>query len=75
MTFEFTLPMETAIGATVPFMEQHFGPLTGCRFNDLKAEPSHAIAYGELQASLEGAAEVDLAALLLKELRSYSDSE
>jgi hypothetical protein len=74
-TFEFTLPMETAIMATVPFMEQHFGPLSGCRFNDLKAGKSLGIAYGELQAVLEGAATMDLAALSLKNSEPFNDSE
>jgi hypothetical protein len=64
VTFEFTLPMTTAIRALAPFMTEHCGPLTGCRFNDLKRETSLGIAHGALQLLLEGREESDLAALV-----------
>jgi hypothetical protein len=64
VTFEFTLPMEAAIQAVAPFMTQHCGPQTGCRFNDLKAGTSLGIAHGALQLVLEGQDEGGLAALV-----------
>ena len=64
VTFEFTLPMVQAIQAAGPFIEACFGPMTGCRFNDLKTWKSLGIAYGELQAVRAGRGTTNLAALV-----------
>ncbi len=64
ITFEFTMPMDQAIRAAGPFMEAWFGPMTGCRFNDLKNWQSLGIAYGDLQPILAGQGTMDLAALV-----------
>ena len=48
VTFEFTLPIETAIQSLAPFMARHFGPMTECHFNDLHTESFMSIAYGDL---------------------------
>ncbi len=52
VTFEFTLPMAQAIRAAGPLMAAWCGPMTGCRFNDLRSWTSLGLAYGELQAIL-----------------------
>ena len=53
VTFEFTLPIAEAIEAVRPFMDQHFGPLTGCVFNNLATGSFLAIGHGALQLLLE----------------------
>lgn len=35
VTFEFTIPMATVIQSVKPFMDQNFGPMTWCKFNEL----------------------------------------
>jgi hypothetical protein len=64
VTFEFTLAMETALRAVAPFMSQNFGPMTGCRFNDLETQEALGIAYRDLQAVLEDSQTGDLANLI-----------
>ena len=64
VTFKFTLPIETAIKAVSPFMGQNFGPLTGCRFNDLKTGKALGIAYGDLRAVLDKSGEINIASLV-----------
>jgi hypothetical protein len=61
VTFEFTIPLETAIQALAPFMVQHFGPMTGCRFNDLHTGRSFGATYEEVGRLLENTRGVDLA--------------
>ena len=53
VTFESTLPTQTAINAALPFMAQNFGPLTGCAFNNLETGASVGFAYGNLQPETE----------------------
>jgi len=48
VSFEFTLPMETAIQALRPFMARNLGPKTWCKFNDLNTGHSIGITYGDL---------------------------
>jgi hypothetical protein len=47
VTFEFTLPMEVAIRAVTPFMQAQFGPMTGCRFNNLRTGHTVGFLYGD----------------------------
>ncbi len=35
-TFEFTMPFPDMLQAVRPFMQEHFGPFMGCRFNNLR---------------------------------------
>jgi hypothetical protein len=62
VTFEFTIPLETAIQAVAPFMAQHFGPMTGCRFNDLHTGRSFGANYEELGHLIASTRVVDPAA-------------
>ena len=48
VTFEFTVPMETAVRALRPFMELNLGPKTWCKFNDLRMGRSIGILYEDL---------------------------
>ena len=52
VTFEFTLPTEVAIGAALPFMAENFGPLTGCRFNNLGTGERFGTTYESLPGAL-----------------------
>ncbi len=53
VTFEFTIPTESAIETAMPFMAQNFGPLTGCIFNNLMTGQRFGLAYEALPAALE----------------------
>jgi len=48
VTFEFTVPTRTAVNAALPFMVEHFGPLTECVFNNLRAGEGFCVAYQSL---------------------------
>jgi hypothetical protein len=48
--------------AVAPFMAQHFGPMTGCRFNELHTGRSLGTTYGELGHLLEGTRVIEPAA-------------
>lgn len=48
VTFEFTLPIATAIQSVRQFVDQNFGPKTWCQFNDLETGKSLGIYYENL---------------------------
>jgi hypothetical protein len=48
VTCEFTLPTERVIQAVTPFMEAHFGPMTGCRFNNLCTGQAVGFLFGDM---------------------------
>ena len=48
VTFEFTVPMTTAIRVMKPFMEKNLGPKTWCCLNDLRMGHSIGILYEDL---------------------------
>ena len=48
VTFEFTVPMETAVQALKQFMERNLGPMTFCKFNDIRMGHSIGISYEDL---------------------------
>ncbi len=52
-TFEFTLPTMEAIHVAAGFMEEHFGPMMLCRFNDIAKTESFESTYGKLRSALE----------------------
>ncbi len=47
-TFEFTIPFPDMLEAARPFMQTHFGPLMGCRFNNIQTGESRGALFQEL---------------------------
>lgn len=47
-TFEFTIPFPDMLKAARPFMQKHFGPLMGCRFNNLRTGESRGGMFMDL---------------------------
>ncbi len=45
--------MATAIQSAKPFMDQNFGPLTWCRFNDLETGQSFGGFYKDLRDAMD----------------------
>jgi len=62
VTFEFTIPMATAIQAVRPFMDQNFGPLTWCSFNNLETGQSVGFFYQGLREAMDNDTLSDLLA-------------
>jgi len=62
VTFEFTLPMSAAIQSVRPFMDQNFGPLTWCQFNDLDTGQSFGSFYKDLCKAMDNETLSDLLA-------------
>ena len=52
-TFESTLPLMDMVRASQKFMTDNFGPLTGCRFNDLARGKSFSCTYAQVQLAIE----------------------
>ena len=53
VTFEFALPMARAIHSVRAFMDENFGPLTWCQFNDLKTGQSFGSFYKDLREAMD----------------------
>jgi hypothetical protein len=62
VTFEFTCPTATAIQSVRPFMDQNFGPITWCRFNDLETGQSFGCFYKDLSEAMDNETLSDLLA-------------
>jgi hypothetical protein len=62
VTFEFTLPMATAIQSVRIFMAQNFGPMTWVQWNDLEKGQSFGCFYKDLSEAMDNETLSDLLA-------------
>lgn len=51
-TFEFTIQIPDMLQAVRPFMLENFGPLMGCRFNNLRTGEAKALLFKDLEDSV-----------------------